>query len=158
VGDARFVDKLNGFRVASSDISNAAAISSACFLPERKMISKYSHLSLDSALLVLKQWSLASTKLRLRMVSALAGVSFSGSVLVAKDPTALSVRFVWSVGEGVAVSWFDAERLRASAEEPRRWLAFDKPGEFRFVLEVDEGEPLEEINLDDFDFASALEQ
>jgi hypothetical protein len=123
-------------------------------------MDKYIHLSLDAALLVLNQWASAATKLRLTAASASAGVSFSGFVTVVKEPppSALSSRFACDSGSTLGASLFDAEGLRASAEEPRRWLAFDKPGDFRFVLEVNEGEPLEEINLNDFGFVSPLEQ
>jgi hypothetical protein len=132
-------------------------MASALFLPERSMIDKYITLSPEQTDGLLNHWRSASIKLFLRLSSASAGVSFTGSVTIRRAAFPLEVRFACGEGRELGLSLLDFELLRTSAEEPRRWLACNTPG-CRFVLEVEDGRDPEGINLDDFDLASTQEQ
>jgi hypothetical protein len=112
------------------------------------MIDRYKSLSIDSTLELLNQWRLASTKLRL-MADASSGVKFTGIVRVVKAETAFEV--LLACGEEGEIEWSfaNAELLRVSEDEPHLWLACKKPG-LRFVLEVEDDEPLDVSKIEDF--------
>jgi hypothetical protein len=161
VGDAGFADKLNGSRIASSDISKASAKISAFSFPKSAMSDKYISLSIDETVGLLKNWHFASTKLRLKL-SSIAGVSFSGTVRVAEVDALRTVFVPVLESEGkattdaeLAVRLFDSRFRRVSPELPRLWLVcvLDDP-DLRLVLT--EETVLE--NLDDLVLASTLEQ